>query len=93
MMRTVVVAPPQVTVSAPPTQQSDVYMYGTLLYELFAEATPFASQHPHAVILQVGKGRQPPTGELQCTQNLKVSSGAWGKMGEGREWGWGDEEY
>ncbi|XP_069980907.1 uncharacterized protein [Penaeus vannamei] len=75
MMRTVVVAPPQVTVSAPPTQQSDVYMYGTLLYELFAEATPFASQHPHAVILQVGKGRQPPTGELQCTQNLKTLIG------------------
>ncbi|XP_047470568.1 kinase suppressor of Ras A-like [Penaeus chinensis] len=50
-------------------------MYGTLLYELFAEATPFASQHPHAVILQVSKGRQPPTGELQCTQNLKTLIG------------------
>lgn len=72
MMRTLQVVPPHVTVSASPTQQSDVYMYGTLLYELFAEAPPFATQHPHAVILQVGRRRQPSTEDLQCTQNLKV---------------------
>ncbi|XP_068207353.1 kinase suppressor of Ras 2-like [Palaemon carinicauda] len=75
MMRTVQVSPPQVTVVAPPTQQSDVYMYGTLLYELFAEASPFASQHPHAVIFQVGTGRRPSTADLQCTQNLKTLIG------------------
>ncbi|XP_069946514.1 kinase suppressor of Ras 1-like [Cherax quadricarinatus] len=75
MMRTLEVVPPHVTVKASPTQQSDVYMYGTLLYELFAEAPPFTMQHPHAVILQVGRRRQPPTGDLQCTQNLKTLIG------------------
>lgn len=74
MMRTLQVVPPHVTVAASPTQQSDVYMYGTLLYELFAEAPPFATQHPHAVILQVGRRKQPSTEDLQCTQNLKVST-------------------
>lgn len=73
MIRSLRVEPPLVTVDASPTQQSDVYMYGTLLYELFAEKPPFAKQHPHAVILQVGLRRQPPTDGLQCTQNLKVS--------------------
>ncbi|KAK7081011.1 hypothetical protein SK128_003782, partial [Halocaridina rubra] len=73
MMRTVEISPPQVTVVAPATQQSDVYMYGTLLYELFAEASPFATQNPHAVIYQVGTGRRPSTGDLQCTQNLKLN--------------------
>ncbi|XP_071537486.1 uncharacterized protein [Panulirus ornatus] len=72
MMRTIQIVPPHVTVTASPTQQSDVYMYGTLLYELFAEAPPFAMQHPHAVILQVGRRIQPATGDLQCTQNLKT---------------------
>ncbi|XP_045128726.1 kinase suppressor of Ras 2-like [Portunus trituberculatus] len=75
MMRTLQVVPPHVTVAASPTQQSDVYMYGTLLYELFAEAPPFATQHPHAVILQVGRRRQPSTEDLQCTQNLKTLIG------------------
>ena len=48
-------------------------MFGTLLYELFADSPPFSGQPPHAIIYQIGRGHQPPTIHLQCTNIIKVN--------------------
>ncbi|CAL4117386.1 unnamed protein product, partial [Meganyctiphanes norvegica] len=72
MLRSLEIYPPGINVKAEPTQETDVYMYGTLLFEIFAETVPFSKQHPQIVIYQGGRGKQATTSHLQCTQNLKT---------------------
>ena len=72
-MRVIEIEPPRIKLPLPYTQQTDLYMYGTLLYELFTETSPFSGQLPHAIIYQVGRGIQPSTSHIQCTNTIKVS--------------------
>ena len=73
MNKPLVVKPPVVLNEFSATQQTDVYMYGTLLYEIFTETPPFQCQEAHAVIYQIGKGVLPNVQKIQCAQAFKVN--------------------
>ncbi|KAL3215227.1 hypothetical protein MRX96_006507 [Rhipicephalus microplus] len=66
------VEPPNVFSDCEPSQESDLYAFGTILYELIAEAFPFGFQHPHSVIWQIASGQQQPLNHLQCTGSFKT---------------------
>ncbi|XP_077516180.1 uncharacterized protein LOC144126111 isoform X3 [Amblyomma americanum] len=72
LMRQLRVEPPNVFSDCEPSQESDLYAFGTILYELIAEAFPFGFQHPHAVIWQIASGQQQPLNHLQCTGSFKT---------------------
>lgn len=66
------VEPPCVFSTRAPSQESDVYAFGTVLYELVAERFPFHGQHPHCIIWQVASGQQQSLNDLQCSGSLKT---------------------
>ncbi|XP_075749410.1 uncharacterized protein LOC119186509 isoform X3 [Rhipicephalus microplus] len=72
LMRQLRVEPPNVFSDCEPSQESDLYAFGTILYELIAEAFPFGFQHPHSVIWQIASGQQQPLNHLQCTGSFKT---------------------
>ncbi|XP_014664877.1 PREDICTED: kinase suppressor of Ras 1-like [Priapulus caudatus] len=51
---------------------SDVFAFGTMLYELLCGEQPFKQQPPEAIIWQVGKGIKQPFGHIQASRELKV---------------------
>ncbi|XP_064474500.1 kinase suppressor of Ras 2-like isoform X2 [Ornithodoros turicata] len=66
------IEPPCVFSAQGPSQESDVYAFGTVLYELIAEKFPFRGQHPHCVIWQIASGQQQSLNDLQCSSSLKT---------------------
>lgn len=72
LMRQLQVEPPSVFSRCQPSQESDIYAFGTILYELIAESFPFGSQHPHSIIWQIASGQQQPLNHLQCTGSFKT---------------------
>ena len=72
MIRELKVKPPRVINDFSPTQQTDVYMYGSLLYELFTETPSFRGYNSHTIIYQIGKGILPEVQNVQCAQAIKV---------------------
>ncbi|GAB6022451.1 hypothetical protein CHUAL_006563 [Chamberlinius hualienensis] len=69
MMRSLTVLPPRTMQTIPSTKSSDVFAFGTVLYELFAEQWPFQGQVSHCIMWQVGNGH------IQSLKNIKCSHG------------------
>ncbi|XP_017778982.1 PREDICTED: kinase suppressor of Ras 2 isoform X2 [Nicrophorus vespilloides] len=55
----------------PFSQESDVYAFGTIWYELLTGEWPFKGQPPEAIIWQVGKGMKHPLANLHASRDLK----------------------
>uniref|UniRef100_A0AC34Q6D8 Kinase suppressor of Ras 2 n=1 Tax=Panagrolaimus sp. JU765 TaxID=591449 RepID=A0AC34Q6D8_9BILA len=58
--------------SLPFSEQSDVYAFGTILYEFIAHDFPFARQSSDATIWQVGVGIKPVLGNMNVSREAKV---------------------
>ncbi|CAN7941140.1 unnamed protein product [Ixodes hexagonus] len=72
LMRCLTVEPPCVYPASEPSQEADVYAFGTVLYELIGERFPFRCQHPHCIIWQIASGQQQSLNDLQCTSSFKT---------------------
>lgn len=66
------IEPPKIFPTHPYTQQSDIYAFGSLLYELLAEKFPFHDQHPHAIIWQVASGKRCSLHNFRFINGLKT---------------------
>ncbi|XP_022249006.1 kinase suppressor of Ras 1-like isoform X2 [Limulus polyphemus] len=65
------IEPPKVYSTMPYTQEADIFAFGSILYELFAEEFPFSHLSPHSVIWLVASGRRQCLSNLKCTSGLK----------------------
>ncbi|KAM7285367.1 hypothetical protein ISCGN_032310 [Ixodes scapularis] len=72
LMRRLRIEPPCVYPAGEPSQETDVYAFGTVLYELIAERFPFRCQHPHCVIWQIASGQQQSLDDLRCPSSFKT---------------------
>uniref|UniRef100_A0A0A9Y2Z8 Kinase suppressor of Ras 1 n=1 Tax=Lygus hesperus TaxID=30085 RepID=A0A0A9Y2Z8_LYGHE len=55
----------------PFSQNTDVYAFGTVWYELLCGEWPFKGQPPEAIIWQVGKGMKQTLANLQAARDVK----------------------
>ncbi|KAL5015972.1 hypothetical protein ScPMuIL_005561 [Solemya velum] len=53
------------------TQKSDVYAFGTVLYELLCFELPFKKQPPESIIWQVGRGIKQSLGNIPASKDVK----------------------
>ncbi|XP_014664712.1 PREDICTED: kinase suppressor of Ras 1-like isoform X2 [Priapulus caudatus] len=65
------VEPPHVTSSGPYTMASDVYAFGTVLYELMHGEYPFRGSSPHCIVWQVCHARRQAVSDLKTTPQIK----------------------
>ncbi|GAB6026977.1 hypothetical protein CHUAL_013646 [Chamberlinius hualienensis] len=78
IIRSIVVQPPKLINNKPYTKESDVYAFGTVLFELFGERWPFEGQISESIIWQVGNGHKPSLHHLRCPNGLKnLINGSW----------------
>ncbi|CAM1293701.1 Uncharacterised protein g815 [Pycnogonum litorale] len=71
MMRTLTINTPNITPNIDYTKESDIFAFGTVLYELVAECWPFRGQHVHSIIWQVSSGHTQDVSHLKCPMGLK----------------------
>lgn len=72
MLSTLVVMHSRLHCTFSSTQETDVFAFGTLLYELFTEQFPFSGSSVETLIWRVCKGRPPKLAHLNCNSALKV---------------------
>lgn len=53
------------------SQQSDVFSFGTIWFELITSSIPFDSNHPHVIIYSVGKGITAPLHNVATIREVK----------------------
>lgn len=70
-MRTLQVEPPYIVTNAPYTMASDVYAFGTVLYELMHGEYPFRKCPAHAIVWQVSSGYKQPVSDIKTTPQMK----------------------
>ncbi|CAG0881532.1 unnamed protein product [Darwinula stevensoni] len=71
MMRSLLVEPPFIRIASPFSTHSDVFAFGTVLYELLSERSPWECVDTHSVIFRVGKGIYHPVDHLSSPQRIK----------------------
>nr|XP_042898609.1 kinase suppressor of Ras 1 isoform X2 [Parasteatoda tepidariorum] len=71
LMSSLQIEPPRIYTTKPYTQESDIFAFGSLLYELLAERFAFQEQPPHAVIYQISIGRIAPLHNFRFINGLK----------------------
>lgn len=71
IIKSMVVQPPKLVSNQPYTKSSDVYAFGTVLFELFGERWPFEGQMNESIIWQIGSGRKPSLNHVQCSNGIK----------------------
>lgn len=71
LMRTLRVDPPHVYPEASFTRESDIYAFGSVLYELLSEKFAFSSFPSHTVIWLIANGRTQMVDDLKCTNVLR----------------------
>lgn len=72
LMSSLKIDPPNIFASKPCTQASDIFAFGSLLYELLSERFAFHDQPPHALIWQVATGKTPPLHNFRFINGLKT---------------------
>src|SRR5437764_761592 len=63
---------PEVLQGQPYTQASDIYSFGIIMYELFANAYPYPEMSNTNLVLAVCQGLRPNIGNIKIPQDLKV---------------------
>ncbi|XP_064608724.1 uncharacterized protein LOC135472922 [Liolophura sinensis] len=71
LLRTVRVEPPRLRTDETFTRETDVFAFGTVMYEVFAGHFPYSDLPPDVVIYQVGKGYRQPLSDLNCLSFVK----------------------
>jgi len=71
MMATLSVQNPRLVSAAPYSNQTDIYAFGTVLYELMRGQYPFHGVHPEVIIYQVASGHHQQLTGLRCSSTLK----------------------
>lgn len=71
IIKSIVVQPPRLVSSQPYTKASDIYAFGTVLFELFGERWPFEGQMNESIIWQIGSGHKPSLQHIQCSNGIK----------------------
>lgn len=72
LMQSVRVEPPRLLCVATCTRESDVYSFGTLLYEILTESYPFTCLPTHSIIWQIGVGKHATVNEVKCTSSIRT---------------------
>lgn len=73
MMRSLRVIPPRLVPKVPYTAATDIYAFGTLLFELISGSYPFRGISPEAVIWQVSQGKRQSLSKFNDIKGIKVS--------------------
>ncbi|KAG1658739.1 Kinase suppressor of Ras 2 [Nymphon striatum] len=77
-MRSFTVNPPFINLDVQHNNATDIFAFGTVLYELMAESWPFSGQDSHSIIWQVGSGRMQNVSTICCDKQIKdVISKCW----------------
>ncbi|KAL5004261.1 hypothetical protein ScPMuIL_017717 [Solemya velum] len=72
ILRTMRVVPPRLIATAEYTQESDIYSFGTIIYEMIASQYPMSGVSPQIVIWQICSGHRQSLDHLKTTRLLKV---------------------
>ncbi|GFV39505.1 kinase suppressor of Ras 2 [Trichonephila clavipes] len=71
LMSSLQIDPPRIYTAKACTQESDLFAFGSLLFELLAERFAFHDQPPHAIIWQVSTGKTAPMHNFRIINGLK----------------------
>uniref|UniRef100_T1IZJ7 Protein kinase domain-containing protein n=1 Tax=Strigamia maritima TaxID=126957 RepID=T1IZJ7_STRMM len=63
--------PPHLVIQTAPSQQSDVYAFGTLLYELVTKQWPMQGEHAHSIIWRVSSGKGQSLDHMKAPSTIK----------------------
>ncbi|GBN08001.1 Kinase suppressor of Ras 2 [Araneus ventricosus] len=72
LMSSLQIDPPRIYTTKAYTQESDLFAFGSLLYELLAERFAFHDQPPHSIIWQVSSGKAAPLHNFRFINGLKT---------------------
>ncbi|KFM71299.1 Kinase suppressor of Ras 2, partial [Stegodyphus mimosarum] len=72
LMSSLQIDPPRIYTAKPCTQESDIFAFGSLLFELLAERFAFHDQPPHALVWQVSSGKTAPLHNFRFINGLKT---------------------
>ncbi|XP_076443991.1 uncharacterized protein LOC143282277 [Babylonia areolata] len=71
LLKTLRVIPPRLVPSADPSPESDVFAFGTIMYEVLGGAHPYPGFPPESVIWSVCSGHRQNLANINCTIPLK----------------------
>uniref|UniRef100_A0A914VPY8 Uncharacterized protein n=1 Tax=Plectus sambesii TaxID=2011161 RepID=A0A914VPY8_9BILA len=71
LMTALRVEPPCLAIDGTHTKQSDVYAYGSVLYEMLAGEPPFTGQPAESVIWRIGNGQRQNVDSIGCHVAMK----------------------
>ncbi|GIX71081.1 kinase suppressor of Ras 2 [Caerostris extrusa] len=72
LMSSLQIDPPRIYTTEPCTQESDLFAFGSLLYELLAERFALHDQPPHAIIWQITAGKTAALHNFRFVNGLKT---------------------
>ncbi|GIY03216.1 kinase suppressor of Ras 2 [Caerostris darwini] len=72
LMSSLQIDPPRIYTTEPCTQESDLFAFGSLLYELLAERFALHDQPPHAIIWQISAGKTAALHNFRFVNGLKT---------------------
>ncbi|RWS07978.1 kinase suppressor of Ras (KSR)-like protein [Dinothrombium tinctorium] len=85
LMRCLQVEPPLVYSNSGFTPESDIYAFGTILYELLLLKYPYNRQSPHTVIWLIGNGVHDSIDHIKCSNILKsIIACCWNRIASKR---------
>ncbi|XP_013784198.2 kinase suppressor of Ras B-like [Limulus polyphemus] len=71
LMRNLQIEPPKIYSTVSNTKETDIFAFGSIVYELLAEYFPFSEIPPHSVVWLIATGRRQCLSNLKCTNGLK----------------------
>ncbi|CAD5125845.1 DgyrCDS14044 [Dimorphilus gyrociliatus] len=72
MMRSLRVIPPKLVPKVPYTAATDIYSFGTLLYEMMSGCYPYRGVSPETVIWQVSQGKRQSLSKFNDIKGIKT---------------------